>query len=654
MTEVAEHESPAVRSAVQRSHQKDSDRFGLYWLPSISDWSARLASLESERAFEHLWPNLVALANSRLDFIRTARLDRKLNGLAETPPDSLATKPIRLAVLGSSTLTHLLPGIRVAALRRGILLTTYEAAYGQYLQELYEGNSALHRFRPNAILFAFDTPHVVASADASLDEERARATYDGILAHFGKCWTLARNAFKCPILQQTLLPVIPPLMGSNEHRLPGSKSRMTARVNEGLRVLAEAEGVELVAIDSWAALDGIDRWYDPALWHRSKQELRPVAGPLYGELVARVLAAHQGRSSKCLVLDLDNTLWGGVIGDDGLENIALGQGTALGEAFVNFQGYVKDLTKRGVILAVCSKNDEANALLPFEQHPEMLLKRSDIAAFVANWDDKATNIRRIAQQLNIGIDSLVFVDDNPFERNLVRRELPMVGIPEVGEDPATFAACLADSGYFEGLSVTDEDRERSGLYRSNIARESLAASTTDLDSYLRALDMKLISKPFDKVGLARIVQLINKSNQFNLTTIRYTDDDVLSVMNEKAAFGLQLRLTDCFGDNGIIGIVIGRKIDDDLLIDTWIMSCRVLGRQVEQATLNLIAQNAQLMGAKRLTGEYRPTAKNGMVKDHYEKLGFELLEAKDSGITRWGLGLEGYSPGETFIQTSEV
>jgi FkbH-like protein len=353
------------------------------------------------------------------------------------------------------------------------------------------------------------------------------------------------------------------------------------------------------------------------------------------------------------VLDLDNTLWGGVVGDDGLASLVLGQGSAAGEAFVAFQDYARELSRRGIILAVCSKNDEANALEPFEQHPEMLLRRGDIASFVANWNDKPANLRTIAGELNIGLDSLVFVDDNPFERNLVREALPMVAVPEISDDPATYARTLANAGYFEGVSVTDEDRDRSRQYQSNRQREALKVSATDLDSYLRGLEMQLIWKQFDQLGLQRTVQLINKTNQFNLTTRRYSGEEILALMHDKRAFGLQLRLTDRFGDNGIIGIVIGRMSDDDCLIDTWLMSCRVLGRQVEPTTLNLVAAAAKRLGARRLIGEYLPTKKNGMVHEHYSKLGFSVVETRADGSTRSILDLPSFVPASTFIEVKE-
>jgi FkbH-like protein len=284
----------------------------------------------------------------------------------------------------------------------------------------------------------------------------------------------------------------------------------------------------------------------------------------------------------------------------------------------------------------------------------MVLRRPDIACFLANWTDKAANLRAIAAELNIGLDSLVFVDDNPFERELVRRELPMVAVPEIGDDPVHYARIIADAGYFEGLAVTDEDRARTGQYQGNKDRAALKAAATDLPGYLRGLKMQLIWAPFDRIGLRRIVQLINKSNQFNLTARRYTEEGVLAVMGDPTAFGLQFRLLDRFGDNGIIAIVIGRLCPNrDLVIDTWLMSCRVLGRQVELATLAVLAQYASDFGAQRLIGEYIPTAKNGMVKEHYARLGFAPTRTDADGASRSILDLAGFTPADTFIDIVE-
>ncbi len=624
----------------------------LHWLPIIPDWRARLRALPADPA--SVWDKAVALGTARLNFVLTNGLDETVRRILPNGPETLATKKVRLAVLGSSTITHLLPGIRTAGLRRGIWIDTYENDYGQYLQELSETDSPLHAFQPTAVLVALDAYHLTAGVTSGMDMATAEAALTEMQDRIRDVWRLARDAFRCPIIQQAALPLHLTILGNNEHRLPGSRAWFVTRLNAAIRTMAEQDGVDILAIDERAVRDGITRWHDTALWHRSKQEVSPTASPMYGDLVGRWLAAKQGRSFKCLVLDLDNTVWGGVIGDDGLEGIALGQGSPLGEAYTAFQEYVRELSRRGVILAVCSKNDEANALEPFEKHPDMVLKRGDIASFVANWSNKADNIRAIAQELNIGLDALCFIDDNPFERNLVRQELPMVAVPEVSDDPTGYPTALSDAGYFEGLAVTEEDRERTSQYQGNKARDALKAAVTDLPSYLRGLEMELVWKRFDRIGLQRIVQLINKSNQFNLTTRRYTDEDIVAVMADPDAFGLQLRLTDRFGDNGIIAIIIGRLQDNkDLQIDTWLMSCRVLGRQVEPTTLNLIAQEAAKLGARRLVGDYIPTKKNAMVKDHYARIGFTVMETDPAGGNRSVLDLATFASAETFIHVIE-
>jgi FkbH-like protein len=365
--------------------------------------------------------------------------------------------------------------------------------------------------------------------------------------------------------------------------------------------------------------------HDVVMWHRAKQEIAPRAAPFYGDLVARLVAASRGKSAKCLVLDLDNTLWGGVIGDDGMEGIVLGQGSAEGEAFVAVQAYAKGLAARGVALAVCSKNDDAVARAVFEQHPEMVLRMGDIACFVANWRDKASNIREIAATLRLGVDALVFVDDNPAERAQVRREVPEVRVVEVPEEPALVAGVIAASGYFESVGVTGEDLARSGQYAANLAREAMkpAGDGSDMAGYLQSLRMRLVWRRFDRVGLGRIAQLINKTNQFNLTTIRYGEDEVAGMIDAAGVCGLQFRLVDLFGDNGMIGVVILRdEGGGGWGIDSWLMSCRVLGRQVEAAMLGVVVEVARGLGARALRGRFVASGRNDMVREHYARLGF--------------------------------
>jgi FkbH-like protein len=629
-----------------------ADMVELYWLPRIEQWRDRLRRLGE--AGDGVWDEAVALAGARLDAVQTNALDTMLRRSLGKPPQGLADKPVRLAVLGSSTLAQLHPAIRVAGLRRRMWVETYENDYGQYWQELSDPNSRLHRFKPNAVLFALDARHLAAGISAASSGADAEAALEAICERIRACWRLACENFRCPVIHQLALPVHAPLLGNNEHRLAGSRAEFVARLNAELRRRADEDRVDVLALDARVAHDGLHAWHNPELWHRAKQEVSPAAAPMYGELVMRLVAAQRGRSYKALVLDLDNTIWGGVVGDDGVEGLVLGQGTALGEAFVDFQDYARELSRRGVILAACSKNDEKNALEPFDRHPEMLLKRSDLASFVANWRDKPANLRAIAEELNIGLDSLVFVDDNPFERELVRRELPMVAVPEVSDDPTSYPRTFADAGYFEAVAITDEDRSRSGQYQRNHQRDALKASATDLDSYLRGLEMRLTWRRFDRVGLGRTVQLINKTNQFNLTTRRYTEPDILEIIGDEQVFGVQLRLVDRFGDNGVIAIVVGRLQDDaDLLVDTWLMSCRVLGRQVEPTTLNLVAALARELGARRLVGQYIPTAKNGMVRDHYAGLGFSAGCTGPDGSLLHVLDLADFVPRDTFIEVEE-
>lgn len=616
----------------------------LYWLPAAENIAERIRQLRADPTPR--WSELVALANCRLDFVQTNQLDRALQrSRAEDGPIGRR----KLALLSSSTVNHLLPGCRVAALRRNLYLQTFAGDYALYLAELQDEDSALHQFGPDVLLCAFHAQHLIGNPDAALSPREGDALLEQALDRITEVWRLIRKRFCGQVIQQTVLPVQTLLVGSNEHRLGGSGATLIERLNLRLRDLADEHGVDILALDRVARDDGLRAWHDPVLWHRAKQEISPVAAPGYGDLVARLIAAQQGRSAKCLVLDLDNTIWGGVIGDDGLEGIKLGQGSALGEAYVDFQQYASQLARRGVILAVCSKNDPEIARLPFGRHPEMVLKSEQIACFVANWSDKAQNVRNIAAQLNIGIDSLVFVDDNPFERNIVRRELPAVAVPELPEDPAHYACCLADAGYFEALHVTAEDLERSAHYRANLAREQLRASRTDVAGYLSNLHMELRWQPFDRIGLLRIVQLINKTNQFNLTTRRYTESEVANLMADTHALTLQLRLADRFGDNGIVGIVIGKPEGDSIRLDTWLMSCRVLGRQVEEETLNVVVEEAHRLGACKLIGEYRPTSKNLMVSEHYRKLGFELAEETEDGVSLWTMPVDGFSRRATFI-----
>ncbi len=616
----------------------------LAWLPECAAWSDLLESAREQEP-DVAYRTFQRLANCRMDFVRAGRLDRAIQRYRAQHGEPQGLPTLRLGLLGSSTLSHLHAGVRLGALRRGLLVEIYEGPYGQYRQELSDRSSDLYAFQPQALCFALDAQHLAGFEQANAPDA---------LAMMAQCWRTAQAELGCVVLQQTVLPRLPRLMGNGEERLPSSPARVVEEINSGLRQQAPAGGVHLLAVDVWAAQDGLTYWHDPMLWFSSKHEVHPRASVMYGDQMGRMLAAVRGRSAKCLVLDLDNTLWGGVIGDDGLDGIVLGQGSAAAEAHLALQRYALQLSRRGVILAVCSKNEEANALAAFEEHPEMVLRRRDIACFVANWQDKATNLREIATELNIGLESLVFVDDNPAERALIRRELPMVAVPELPEDAAGYVDCLARAGYFESLAVTDDDRQRAEQYRANTERQSMLQSATDMDSFLDGLKMELTWSPFQRGDLARVVQLINKTNQFNLTTRRYTEGEVNAFMLDESVGTLQMRLADVYGDNGLIALVIARRSSESVLeLDTWLMSCRVLGRQVEVATLNLVASLAREMGCHAVRGEYRPTEKNGMVRDHYRRLGFELKEIGSDSSTEWLLPLDVFKEQPTHMRVVE-
>jgi FkbH-like protein len=393
-------------------------------------------------------------------------------------------------------------------------------------------------------------------------------------------------------------------------------------------------------VASVAAAVGTSNWFSAAQWNMGKLPFADSFVPLYADHVARLIGALRGKARRCLVLDLDDTVWGGIIGDDGVEGIRIAQGDSVGEAFLAIQRMALSLRERGIALAVSSKNEDATARIPFRKHPEMLLREEHIAVFQANWKDKASNITAIAETLNLGLESLVFLDDNPVERELVRRTLPEVGVPELPEDPALYPFALIAGGYFEATSLSEEDKKRAAFYEGNARRVQLKAEVADVDAYLASLNMEITFEPFDELGRARIAQLISKSNQFNLTTRRYSEADVAQIAAEPDAFTLQVRLTDSIGDNGMISVIVCRKTAvDTWTIDTWLMSCRVLGRRVEEMVLREIGRNAALAGVGRLIGEYLPTERNMMVKDHYRKLGFALISEAADGTTRWELAL---------------
>jgi FkbH-like protein len=539
----------------------------------------------------------------------------------------------RLAILGGPTTLQLRQLIELFLAGEGIAVEVYEADYGLFRQELLFDGSGLDDFGPDVILLATDARDVrlFPPIDASAADVARLA--DAELNAWEQLWERARARWNASLIQNNF--AIPPhsIFGHLAARQPGSREHYLARLNQLLAAKAP-ESVLLHDLNSLAAEAGASNWFDPRYYYEFKMPCGPDCLPDYAYSVVALLRAHVGRSKKVLALDLDNTLWGGVVGDLGPGGIKLGQGSGEGEAFLAFQQFAKDLAHRGIILAVCSKNDADKAREPFEKRADMVLRLPDISAFVANWENKADNLRTIANQLAVNLDSLVFVDDNPAERALVRRFTPEVAVPDLPEDPAGYIAAVSRYRYFELTSFTQEDRSRSQFYADNARRETLKNDAPDLATFLRSLDMSMTVEPVTDLNIERATQLINKSNQFNLTTRRYSLAEIREKSTSPEWRTRTFSLRDQLGDNGLISVILLAKKGDDLVIETWVMSCRVLQRGVEQFTRNELVDLCRAENCDRLLGTFIPTAKNGMVSDLYGRLGF-AQSSSDEGTTFW-------------------
>jgi FkbH-like protein len=593
---------------------------------------------------------LTGLAHESLGLVETIQLDRALAGVPAAARQALV--PVRLALLSTNTVDHLLPALRVAGLARGLQIDATAGAFGQYRAELLAADSPLLAHPLDAIVLSLSA-RPLTSALLPGDADGERRAIEAALAELCELWRAARERFGAAVIQQTYLDVFEPLFGNHDRIVPGTAARLIARLNERVAEAAAEQGVLLLDVAHAAARDGLDAWFDTARWLQGKMEIAPGAARRYGDLLARLLTAWRGRSRKCLVLDLDNTLWGGVVGDVGIEGLVLGEGSARGEAHLALHRYALSLKQRGVVLAVCSKNDPAIADRAFREHPEMLLKRSDVAAFVANWDDKAANLRRIAEQLNLGLDSLVFVDDNPAERARVRASLPMVAVPELPEDPALYVRCIAERGDFDAIALTDEDRQRGAQYAANAERNALRGVAQSMDEFLEGLDMVVEVGPARPVDLARVAQLINKTNQFNTTGRRRAEDEIARLATDPANLVLRFRLADRFGDNGLVSAMVLLAVPgqpDTMDVDGWVMSCRVFGRQLEREAMNIAVELLRARGVRRLIAAYIPTERNRVIAHLYEQLGFTLAGADAAGMQRYELDFSGYRPQPTFIR----
>ena len=559
---------------------------------------------------------------------------------------SSAAKVIRIALLADCATQHLATIMRAIAARNGVQAELYEGNYDGVDLEILDPNSALYAFAPQFVVILLSSEKLKARLYASGDR---RTFADETVGRLENLWGAFRAHSQATIIQSTFVLPSERAFGNYELKVADSVGSIFTEINYRLAVKArETKNVLLNDVDFLAAAIGRAQWLDARMWNMAKTPCRLEHVPLLAQSLLDTMFAASGLIVKCVVLDLDNTLWGGVIGDDGLEGIALGEFDE-GEAFVGFQKFIRELKRRGIILAVVSKNEHANAVLPFREHPHMALKEEDISVFVANWDNKADNIRLIQKTLNIGFNSLVFLDDNPFERNIVREFLPEVVVPELPEDPSLYLQSLADLNLFETASFSEADLQRADQYREEAQRELTKTHFTDINDYLTSLAMEIRLERFNAFNLPRIAQLIQRSNQFNLMTRRYGEAACEAMMKDPSLAPLTLRLADKFGDYGLISVVILKHAGDDLEIDEYLMSCRVLQRGVESFAMNNIFSYAARLGAKRVVGHYIPTAKNDMVKGFFKSFGFEKVADGDGGASQWALAVDAYQPRQTFM-----
>ena len=598
------------------------------------------------------WPQLKVFTRSARDFeelFLLSSLRRKAHARKLAPPDAVAPAArLRLAILGGYSLYPLHELIEHLCEVEGAPVELWQGDYDNYVSEIMDDESELYDFAPRIVFLLPAERRCTYTGKLTdpreLQQAEARRAVNSLL-------DLARKVeakTRAEIITTNFR--LPPLhdLGAYRSRTLGSDWSFRKWVNLELGLAAPS----YLHICDWeflaSRLGGLAAGDERARFETKQPGSPALLVELAREAAPLILSLNRA-PKKVLVLDLDNTLWGGVVADDGLEGIDLGDTSPRGEAFKAFQKYIVSLKQRGVLLAVCSKNDFARAVEPFEKHPDMVLRMEDIVCFKANWEAKSENIRAMAAQLNLGLDSFVFVDDNPAEIDIVRQFAPEVTTILLGPDPSDYVAQLADCRLFEPRSITSEDAERTSQYRSDAQRQALEASVTDMAAYLESLQMEAVISEFTPVDVPRLSQLINKSNQFNLTTRRRSEAEVIAVMNDREFVSYSMRLKDRFGDHGLISVVIGKKSGETMQLDTWLMSCRVLKRQVEEEVLNEIARLARARDCSRLEGVFLPTPKNEMVRDFYSRMGFTLTSESETR-REFELRLDHFQPIPTKIK----
>ncbi len=536
--------------------------------------------------------------------------------------DFSAFQKVRVAVLGDSATQLLVTALRGYGYEQKIDFQLFEADYDQVERQIFDTNSEMYHFEPEYVLICQTTEHLSKKFYYTTHSERAVFWQNHLQTLGEMCQTISQKNKKTKIFYLNFYELNDGIFGNFANKVNYSFLYQVRKINTGLMELGqELRNLFIIDLASLLTQYGHKNSFDSKFYINADMVWGLEFLPMLAKRISDTVQSISGKIKKALILDLDNTVWGGIVGDDGWEGIQIGN-LGMGKAFTNLQIWAKELKKRGIILCVCSKNDEKIAKEAFEKNPDMVLKLEDIAVFVANWDNKADNIRQIQEILNIGMDSLVFLDDNPFERNMVRENLPEVCVPELPEDPAEYVSFLQELNLFETASVSDNDEIRTKQYQEESVRLSEKKHFANEEEFLANLQMEAKIQPISKFNVPRVAQLTQRSNQFNLRTVRYTEQDIEQIAKSENFASFTVSLKDKFGEYGLISMVILEKKQGFIFIDTWIMSCRVLKRGVEALLLNEMVKFAQNDGLQTIIGEYLPTAKNGLVKDHYQNLGF--------------------------------
>lgn len=547
----------------------------------------------------------------------------------------------KIAVLGGSTTGDIVKIMELFLLDAGIEPEFYESEYAQYYQDAMFPNEELLAFAPDLIFVHTSNRNVTAYPDISDSAEVIEGKFRSEIDRFTGIWNSLQDRFHCPIIQNNFEMPFYRLLGNRDCYDIHGRTNFLTRLNNAFYDYAQQHESFYINDLNYVSADyGLKQWADPLYWNMYKYAMCLDAIPLFAFNTVKIIKSVFGRNKKALALDLDNTLWGGVVGDDGVDALEIGQETGTSQSYYEFQSYLKAVKSLGILLTVCSKNEHENAIAGLN-HPEGVLRPDDFVAIRANWDNKDRNIVDIASELNIFSDAIVFVDDNPAEREIVRSQLTGVCVPEM-DTVENYITTLDRNGYFEVTNYSEDDLKRNEMYKLNAVRKAQEASYADYSEYLRSLDMTATIDDFLPVYITRITQLANKSNQFNVTTRRYTPAEMDEVFASDNHIRLYGKLVDKFGDNGVVSVVIGEKEEDTLNIQLWIMSCRVLKRDMEFAMLDTLVKKCRQNGINTIRGYYYPTAKNKLVKDLFKTFGFDKISEDETGNTIWSLDVATY------------